>query len=230
MSIAATLSELEALGTEQNRKVYRRHGVKGEQFGLSTAHLNQLAKRYKRQHELALQLWASGNHDARMLATRIADPARLDEATIDAWVEQLDNYVITDAFCELVSQTPLARQKMERWVTRQDEWPATAGWNLLGLLAIRDQSLPDSYFEPYLEAIQRSIHGSMNRVRYAMNQAMIAIGTRNHTLEPKALHAAARVGEVHVDHGETNCQTPFAVDYIRKTWDYRQKKAAVRQG
>jgi 3-methyladenine DNA glycosylase AlkD len=74
LACAAVLRELEGLGTAQNRKVYGWHGVKTPMFGVSFAHLNKIDKRIKTDHELAREPWASGNHDARVLAALIADP------------------------------------------------------------------------------------------------------------------------------------------------------------
>ena len=73
------LAELESLGSEQARKTYRRHGVGENQFGVSYSALGKLKKRIKTDHELALKLWESGNHDARILATMIADPQQAEE-------------------------------------------------------------------------------------------------------------------------------------------------------
>ena len=73
---------------------------------------------------------------------------------------------------------------------------------------VQGKTLPDGFFVPYLEQIGREIHGRPNRTRYAMNNALIAIGIRNHALEAQAAAVAAQIGVVEVDHGETNCQTP----------------------
>jgi hypothetical protein len=81
---------------------------------------------------------------------------------------------------------------------------------------MKDDELPDEYFENHLEMIERGIHSAKNRVRAAMNGALIGIGMRNSRLEKKALAAAARIGRVEVDHGETGCKTPDAAAYIRK--------------
>jgi len=72
-------AELERLGTEQNRRVYARHGVGPKQYGVSFANLKALAKRIKVDHALALELWRSGHHDARLLTAQIADPAAVDD-------------------------------------------------------------------------------------------------------------------------------------------------------
>jgi hypothetical protein len=83
-------------------------------------------------------------------------------------------------------------------------------------MAMRNQDLPDRYFEKYLKTIEKEIHGRKNRVRDAMNGAMIAIGMRSAALEKKATVAAGKVGKVEVDHGETGCKTPDAITYIKK--------------
>ena len=74
MNVKQALAKLKALGTAQNRKVYARHGVTREAFGVSYANLGKLVREIKVDHELALGLWKSGNHDARVLATMVADP------------------------------------------------------------------------------------------------------------------------------------------------------------
>jgi 3-methyladenine DNA glycosylase AlkD len=128
---------------------------------------------------MARDLWKSGNHDARVLATMIADPKQADESLLESWVRDLGNYVITDAVSSYIGQTQFAREKMEAWTKSDDEWIGTVGWNLLGHLAMKDQSLHDDYFLPYIEIIERTIHDRKNRVRYAMNNALIAIGIRS---------------------------------------------------
>jgi 3-methyladenine DNA glycosylase AlkD len=207
---------LEALGTEQNRKVYRRHGVGDNMYGVSYANLGKLAKKIKRDHALALALWESGNHDARVLATMIADPGQFTSGLLEAWAKGLDNHVQADAFANLAARTALAREKMARWVKSKSECVGSTGWGLLARLAVQDAELADDFFEPYLAVIERDIHRSQNRVKYAMNGALIAVGMRNERLRARALAAAAVIGKVEVDHGETGCKTPDAAEYIRK--------------
>jgi 3-methyladenine DNA glycosylase AlkD len=222
------ITELESLGNEQTRKTYKRHGVIGKAFGVSYADLGKLQKKFKTNHELASGLWASDIHDARIFATMIADPSQMKVGEIDAWAKDLSNYVITDALAGLVSKTSSARKKAEQWTKSKDEWLCSAGWQVIGDLARRDPDLPDSYFLPYLATIERDIHSSKNRVRHAMNSALIGLGTRNAALEKRALSVAKAIGKVEVDHGETGCKTPDAAGYIRKTNEHVRAKAAGR--
>lgn len=217
MDAVSVLHELESMGTEQNRKTYRRHGVAGDLYGVSYANLGKLKKRIKVDHDLALVLWKSGNHDARILATMIADPQRADEAMLDAWAHDLADQIAADAVADLASRSASAPQLAERWMASKDEWIGRAGWHTLARLAGQPDRLPDSYFEAYLTTIKRDIHAQKNRVREAMNSALIAIGVRGGDLEQKALDTAAAVGTVEIDHGDTYCKTPDAAVYIRKT-------------
>ena len=226
MTAKAILSELEALGSAQTRKIYKRHGVGDNQYGVSYANLKTLKKKIKVDHDAARQLWSTGNHDARILATMIADPKQADESLLDAWADDLSNYVTTDAFSGFASKTAFVQQKMEQWTGSDDEWKGQTGWSLLAYLAMNDASVPDDFFDPYLAIIAQDIYHRKNRVRYSMNSALIAIGARSDALEQKALAVAEQVGTVDIDHGETGCKTPDAASYIRKS----RKRMRARAG
>ncbi len=225
MNLNGALRELKRRGTVQNRKVYRRHGVGENMYGVSRGDLRSLAKQIKVDHELALQLWATGNHDARVLAMLIADPDQFDAKTLNAWARDLNNYLIADEFANLVARTPYRQKKAEKWRNAAGEWIGRAGWCLIALLAAHDAALPDNYFAPYLDEIVAQLHMRKNRVREAMNNALIAIGGRSEALQRKALEAAQAIGPVEIDHGETNCRTPDAVASILKIAARKQRLA-----
>jgi 3-methyladenine DNA glycosylase AlkD len=225
MNVDEVMKQLETSGSEQTRKTYRRHGVTSDLFGVSYATLGALKKKIKVDHELAIKLWATGNHDAQILATMIADPKLLSAGLLEEWVQTLSNSIVTDAFARLAVQTPVAQKKFEKWMNSKSEWIGSAGWYMLGQ-AVANGQLPDAYFEPYLVTIESDVHSRKNRVRHAMCMALIAMGTRNDHLQKKALAVAVKIGKVEIDHGDTNCKTPDIIDYILKTTAYKKKKAA----
>ena len=225
------LAELASLGTEQTLRTWRRHGVEGDAFGVLTAALDKIRKRVGTDHELALDLWKGGNHDARVLATMIADAARLGASDLQGMASELRNAVITDAFAALASRSPHARDLSAEWRRSDDEWIARAGGLMLARLARETEALTDEMLEEDVTVIECSIHASRNRVRDAMNAALIAIGVRNERLKVLALTAAAKIGPVEVDHGDTSCKTPDAATYIAKTAAHnaaRAEKAAAK--
>lgn len=251
----SVLNELEEAGTAQNRKVYARHGVEEEMFGVSFAVLRKMGKRLRPDSELTAELWATGNHDARVLACMVDDPDAVHKADLVKRTEELGNYIIVDEFAALVAKTPFAAEFAKRWRSSRDEWLGALSWTLAAHLALtppsdgqtgkgkgaggaaRKQtgikhasasSADDARFEQLLEIIEADIHKRPNRMRHSMNGALIAIGCRNKSLRRKAETVAKRIGKVEVDHGETNCVTPEAIDYIARTWEHKERIAAKR--
>ncbi|MGB0716443.1 MAG: DNA alkylation repair protein, partial [Phycisphaerae bacterium] len=183
MTPKQALKELESAGTAQNRKVYARHGVQGTMFGVSFANLNKLKKKIKVDHDLAQALWNSGNHDARILATMVADHQALDRKTLEQWVKDVDCYVLGDALAGIAAKSSVSQPLMKKWIASKKEWVGSVGWTMLCHVATHDKSLDDDEFASYLPLIEETIHKAKNRVRYAMNGAMIAIGLRSAALQ-----------------------------------------------
>lgn len=209
------MRRLEQAGTAQNRKVYPRHGVREPMFGVSYAELGRLRKEIKVDHDLARALWATGNHDARILATMVADPERITVKEADAWLRDVGNYVLMEALGRLVARSPVAASRAKVWRDRRSEWPASAGWVVTGSLVLAG-AVPAAEQQRLVAKIEREIRTRPNRVRHEMNAVLIAIGMRGGATRDRAMAAAARIGTVEVDHGTTGCVTPDAAAYIRK--------------
>jgi 3-methyladenine DNA glycosylase AlkD len=225
MTLAETMKELEKAGSAQTRKTYARHGGTGPMFGVSFATLKALMKRIDVDHELALALWATGNLDARNLAMKIVDPARMTSAELDRWARDVTpamgccNYVGM-----IAAEGPHADSKSVRWFESKNANERVVGWTLLCQMSQRDEKTPDAFFEKRLAEIERTIHAAPNADREGMNRAVIAIGCRSAALRKAATAAAKRIGPVEVDHGDTACKTPAAVEYIDKAWAHAKSK------
>ncbi|MCX6595091.1 MAG: DNA alkylation repair protein [Acidobacteria bacterium] len=216
MALADVMAELESLGTEQNRKTYSRHGGGANIFGVSFAHLGKIAKRLKKDTPLAEQLWATGNFDARNLATLIADPADISQKTVEAWAKSVNNRSHGDLVAAHVSsKAPFAQQLMEKWRAAKSDHTRQQGWDLVAILAMQ-QKLTDEQMTAALAEIERDIDTAPNWTRHAMNGALISIGIASDQHHAQVLQIAARIGKVEVDHGSTDCKTPDAVAYIAK--------------
>ena len=218
------MKALRANGSAQTRKICRRHGVRGDLFGVSYAMLGKLKKKIKVDQSLAEQLWATGNYDARYLATLIADPITITVRTLNAWAKDLDDRHLAGALSNVAAEAPSASKQMEKWTAARNEMIGCAGWHTLASMSRQNNGLPDAYFEEYLGIIEAKIPSGKNWVKYAMNNALINIGVRNPKLQRKATAAAKRIGKVEVDHGETGCKTPDAVPYIEKTMAHKKRR------
>lgn len=229
MELQALMQELEAAGTAQACKIYRRHGVPDPMFGVSFAKLGELKKRLKVNQELALGLWSTGNADARQLAVMLADPKAFSRAEWQAWAEETLCPSLASAVGDLAAKGPMAMDLAKAWSEDPRELVMRAGWSMVAQFAIGEgpgPSLDDAYFEAQLARIEAGLHAAPNRGRQNMHNALIAIGSRNAALEAKAIAAARRLGPVHIDHGETGCKTPDAEAYILKARAHNEAKAA----
>ena len=221
MTPEVALAALKKAGKASTVKLYAKHGVTGACWGVSYADLRALAKKIKKDQAVAEALWKSGVHDARVLATMVADPAKLDAKTISQWLATSENYGLTDAISSVAAAMPGALALAREWITSPREWTGAAGWNVIGLLASKGQ-LNAGNISDALDQIEHTIHAQPNRTRYAMNNALIGIGGYVPALRARALAAARKIGTVEVDHGETGCKTPDAAAYIAKM-DAREK-------
>lgn len=221
------LGQLKKLGKPNTVKTYARHGVTGPCYGVAYGDLKPLAKKIGRNQPLAQELWASGVHDARLLATMIAEPEAMTPVEIEAWLRDCNSYPITDAVSSVAAAMPDAMRLARSWIEGTGEWTTTAGWNVFGMRGAKG-GLAGTDVGGLLETIERTIHTQPNRTRYAMNNVLIGIGGLNEPLRPRALDVARAIGTVHVDHGETGCKTPDAADYIAKLVAYRARTSARR--
>jgi 3-methyladenine DNA glycosylase AlkD len=218
LALAAVMGLLEAAGSEQTRKTYARHGAKGPMFGVKFGDLFKLMRRIDVDHPLARELWATGNVDARNLAMKIADPREITPAELDRWALENELRMCNLYVATLAAESPHGRSTLRRWLGASDERLLAAGWTLLGRLSDLDESFPEEELLRRVAELERSIRSASNEVRSDMNRALISIGGRSPALRRAVTAAAKRIGAVSVDHGDTACKTPDAVEALEKAW------------
>ncbi len=218
MSLTEVMTALEKAGSAQTRKTWARHGATGPMFGVNFSDLKILMKRIKVDHELALALWNTRNIDARNLAVKIADPQVMTSADLDSWASEQTARGCHAYVAHLAVEGPHALSRADAWLKSRSEAQRSCGWMLVGALAMRNEDLPREWFLPRLATIQKGIHQAPNNEREAMNGAVISIGCRDAALRKAALAAAAQIGPVTIDHGDTDCKTFDATIYIEKAW------------
>lgn len=218
MTLGEVMRVLESLGSEQTRKTWARHGAKGPMFGVLFGELFKLMKKIDVDHALALELWDTGNVDARNLAMKIVDPARITPAQLDRWAVENPMRMCSLYIATIAAESPHARTKLREWLRSSDEQLVASGWTLLGRLSDLDESFPEDELRRRVGEIEKSIHSAPNVVRSDMNRALITLGGRSPALRKEVLAAAKRIGDVTVDQGDTSCKTPDASESVEKMW------------
>jgi 3-methyladenine DNA glycosylase AlkD len=192
---ARALNELRALGEPRNVGVMAHFGIRAKSvYGVAKPKMDVLARRIGKDHRLALELWASGVHDARILAGMIDLPEEVSAEQMDRWVRDFDNWDVCDGTCcHLFVFAAPAWKKALVWCRRKEEFIKRAGFALIAYLAYRDKQATDARFMRVLPIIEREAHDDRNFVRKAVNWALRNIGKRNLRLNRQAIRAAERM-------------------------------------
>src|SRR6202165_3835078 len=165
--------------------------------GIAAPVLHQFAKEIGKDHRLAQQLWATRIHEARVLATLIGQPEKVNAAEMDRWVRDFDSWDVVDAACRyLYSDAKPAWERIYSWSSRPEEFVKRAAFSLAAYLSYRDKQAKDEQFLQFLEVIEREAHDERNFVRKAVNWALRQIGKRNLKLNRAAIQEAARICKV----------------------------------
>jgi 3-methyladenine DNA glycosylase AlkD len=193
--VADLLAELRSLGSATNRAGMARYGINVENaFGVSIYELRKVAKRLGTDHELALALWETGNHEARLLACFIDDPEAVTEKQTEDWVCDFDSWDICDqTTTSLFDLTIHAWTKARDWAMRDAEWMKRAGFTLMAGLAVHDKAATDRAFVTLLPLIERASLDERNFVKKAVNWALRNIGKRNRALNDAAIACAEKI-------------------------------------
>ena len=165
-------------------------------LGISIYVLRPLAKEIGKDHKLALRLWKSGIHEARILASYIDEPERVTEAQMDEWVADLDSWDTCDQVCELFGKTPFAYKKIVQWSKRKEEFVKRAAFALIAEMAWHDKKAADNTFKRLFPLIVRESTDERNYVRKAVNWALRNIGKRRPGLKKDAIKLASQIHKI----------------------------------
>lgn len=162
--------------------------------GISAPVLHQFAKQIGKNHRLAQQLWSTGIHEARILATLIGESEKVTPAEMDRWAQDFDSWDVVDAACcYLYAQAKSAWKKTVEWSRRREEFVKRASFSLIAYLAYKDKIAADERFAQFLRVIEREAYDERNFVRKAVNWALRNIGKRSVRLNREAIRAAERI-------------------------------------
>lgn len=219
MTYEEVMDNLKELGTEQTKRTFLRHGAHEPLFGVKVGDLKKLVKHVKKNRELALALYDSGNYDAMYLAGLSINPKSMTVDELRRWADQASwhgpaEYTVAGVAAESAHALELAKE----WIASEEELKAVCGWSTYtNYISITpDDQLDIEHIRGLLRVVRDTIHQERNWVRYTMNGFVIAAGSYIPELQQEALDAARAIGKVHVDVGQTACKVPLAEEYIHK--------------
>jgi len=219
MTVHEVMAELQALGSDQTKRTLLRHGSVEPLFGVKIEDMKRLLKRIKADHELALDLWETGNGDARYLAGLACVPARLTREVLRRWAESAQGPMLSDyavAWC--AAESPHGFELAREWIDSLRLDTACAGWStwssLVGLTPDEDLDLDE--LRGLLARVEERLHQSPERLRRTMHGFLIAAGGGVAVLTTEALAVASRLDTRRTETPTAACRLPDVAEYLER--------------
>ena len=220
MDLMEVLRELESYADERTKNTHIKHGAQEPLYGVKVADLKKVLKKTKKDHELSLALFETGNSDAMYLAGLMADEKIISKQQLQCWVEKAYWYYLSEYTVPWVAaESPFGFELGLEWIRSSEESIASAGWSTLLNYASINESLDLEIYASLLDEVANTIQDAQNRVKYTMNGFVIAVGCYIPELTQKSKEIASKIGKVDVFMGDTSCKVPLALDYIKKVED-----------
>ena len=214
------ITTLESLANQENVAGMSRFGINTKNtLGISVYNLRKMAKDFKRDHALALRLWDSGIHEARILASFVEEPAKVTEEQLESWVLDFDSWDTVDQVSDLIWRTPFAVRKIHEWSKRKEEYVKRTAFSLIAELSCHARDMKDADFEQFFPIIKDAATDERNFVKKAVNWALRNIGKLSKYLNAKAILVAEELKTI-----DSKSARWIAADVLREL-----KSDAVRQ-
>ena len=230
MTLSQVMQQLEAHGDEKVRQRYVRDGAGDHVFGVLLGKIRGLAQEIGTDHALGLELWATGNHEARILACMLLDPAALTEKQARALLEPLANPTLVDELVgRVLVHATVAGALQTRWMDGSEELPRRAGWKLLAGRIARGLA-PDLDVEATLARVERELPTAPYRVKEGINQCLVWIGLHLPAYTGAAIATGERLGRWDPRPIPKGCTSSYAPEWIAAALALRNgEKTAARQ-
>ena len=215
MTVTEILKQLEALGNEKVRAINKKQGARDDQFGVKMGDIRALAKTIKTNHELAKELWATGNIEARFLAVLIINPRKLSVEELDSMVRSEPFAHLADWFSSYIIKEHADREQLRlQWMQSDHPMAARAGWSLTaGRIARSPEGLD---IPALLDRIEAEMPTAPPEKQWTMNIALAYIGINHPALRERALEIGERLGIYRDYPTPKGCTSPFAPLWINE--------------
>ena len=192
---AKVIFDLMTQANPANVEGMKRYGIETKNaLGIPMPIIRGMAKAIGRDHRLALLVWNSGIHEARILAGLIEEPKKVGFEQMESWIREVDSWDVCDQLCSnLFDKTIFAYQAARTWSRRDEVYVKRAGFVLMATIAVHDKKAGDEPFLEFLTLIQKECDDDRNFVKKSVNWALRQIGKRNLRLNEAAVATARQI-------------------------------------
>lgn len=197
MNVQDVIDHLKQVANATRLEGMKRYGINtSKALGVTVSELRKIAKSIKKDHRLALELWDTGIHECRILATIIDNYKQVTSQQMDKWVGDFDSWDLCDQACgNLFVRTSYAVEKAFEYTSSEKEFIKRAGFVLIAELQVHNKKIVDEELLKFLPVIEREAWDERNFVKKAVNWALRQIGKRSKFLYGPAIECAKRIAQ-----------------------------------
>lgn len=189
------IAHLKTLRNETNIAGMARFGIETETaLGISNNDLRAIARIIKRDHERALDLWASNIREARILATYTEEPKKLTLEQARFWALDFNSWELVDSAAVLFVEARLL-SLIPEFAVDEREFVRRMAFSMIAMVTVHMKKEPDETLLAYLPLIETYSTDPRNFVKKAVNWALRQIGKRNADLYGPALELSEKLAE-----------------------------------
>jgi len=197
MDVRAVIGQLRERADPSRKPGMARVGIDvSRALGVSMPNIRAIAEACGVDHTLALGLWKTGIHEARILATLVADPEALTEVQRERWVLDITSWDLCDSAAELFGRAPSQADAIRAWARRPEAFVKRCAFSMIARRSVWAKQAPDREFLGYLPLIRRAATDDRNEVKKGVSWALRQIGKRNRALHAAAVEEAERILEL----------------------------------
>lgn len=175
------IANLRAHGSEEHRASKARLGVPlNAALGVPLPVIRQMGKELGRNQTLAVGLWHSGVHEARLLAALVAEPDKMTVKLVEEWLSDIVSWDLCDHLCNnLLVRMPLCIPLIPKWAKDEREFVRRTAFSLICNLSIHQTQVEKALVREHLHLIRRYAHDGRNYVKKAVSWALREIGKKD---------------------------------------------------
>jgi 3-methyladenine DNA glycosylase AlkD len=175
------LHTLQAQGSEHNAQMQAHFGIAaGNSFGVTMPNMRAWAKQIGKNHLLALELWNSEVHEAKLLATLVAEPSKFTPKECKTWIADFYSWDVCDQACtNLFRHLPYITSLIPTYAKAENEFEKRFAFAQIAVQAVHGKKIDDEHFLPYFELCLEQAWDKRNFVKKAVNWAIRQMGKRS---------------------------------------------------
>lgn len=195
MEVDGIIREMRKHSSEKNREGMARFGIDTKYaLGVNVPVMRGMAKKIGKDHAMALKLWKTKIHEARILASMVEEPSKVTESQMDGWAGGFNSWDICDQCCmNLFYCVPFAGRKIRQYSKDEREFVRRTAFAMMASKAMKDKGAKDREFVAYFPLIRKYATDERNFVKKAVNWALRQTGKRNARLNREAIKTAKEI-------------------------------------